>query len=31
MAKTATITTRITPELKSNAEKILQQLGMNTT
>ncbi len=31
MAKTATITTRITPELKHNAEQILSQLGMNTT
>ncbi len=31
MAKTATITTRITPELKRNAEQILSQLGMNTT
>lgn len=31
MAKTATITTRISPDLKSNAEKVLQQLGMTTT
>lgn len=31
MPKTATITTRVTPELKSNAEQILHRLGMNTT
>ena len=31
MAKTATITTRVDPELKTNIEEILTQLGMNTT
>ena len=31
MAKTATITTRVDPELKANIEEILTQLGMNTT
>ncbi len=31
MAKTATITTRVDPELKANIEEILSQLGMNTT
>ena len=31
MAKTATITTRVDPELKANIEEILNQLGMNTT
>jgi len=31
MAKTATITTRVDPELKENIEEILSQLGMNTT
>lgn len=31
MSKTATITTRVEPELKENAEKILKQLGINTT
>ena len=31
MSKTATITTRIEPELKRNAEHILEKLGVNTT
>ena len=31
MSKTATITTRIEPELKRNAEDILEKLGVNTT
>ena len=31
MPKTATITTRVDPELKENIEEILSQLGMNTT
>lgn len=31
MPKTATITTRVDPELKNNAEHVFQQLGMNTT
>lgn len=31
MSKTATITTRVEPELKRNAEDILEKLGVNTT
>ncbi len=31
MSKTSTITTRIEPELKRNAETVLQRLGVNTT
>lgn len=31
MTKTATITTRISPELKNNAEQVLKRLGMTTT
>lgn len=31
MSKTATITTRVEPELKRNAEDILDRLGVNTT
>ncbi|WP_022952247.1 type II toxin-antitoxin system RelB/DinJ family antitoxin [Leucothrix mucor] len=30
MSKTATITTRVEPELKANADLILSQLGMTT-
>ena len=30
MSKTATITTRVDPELKANADQILSQLGMTT-
>lgn len=29
--KTATITTRVSPELKNNAEQVLKQLGITTT
>jgi len=31
MPKTTTITTRINPELKNNAEQVLRQLGITTT
>jgi DNA-damage-inducible protein J len=31
MSKTATITTRVEPELKRNAEHVLEKLGVNTT
>ncbi|MGH6907327.1 MAG: type II toxin-antitoxin system RelB/DinJ family antitoxin [Aestuariivirga sp.] len=31
MGKTATITARIEPELKRNAETVLEKLGVNTT
>jgi len=31
MAKTAMITTRVEPELKSDAEKVLKALGISTT
>ena len=31
MGKTATITTRIEPQLKRNAESVLGNLGVNTT
>jgi DNA-damage-inducible protein J len=31
MGKTATITTRIEPDLKRDAENVLQRLGVNTT
>ena len=31
MGKTSTITTRIEPELKRNAETVLEKLGVNTT
>ena len=31
MGKTATITTRIEPDLKRDAEDVLQRLGVNTT
>lgn len=31
MAKTAMITTRVTPELKADAEKVLSKLGISTT
>lgn len=30
MSKTAVITTRVDPELKSSAEQVLEQLGMTT-
>jgi len=31
MAKTAMITTRVEPELKADAEKVLSKLGISTT
>ncbi len=31
MSKTATITARVEPELKRNAEGVLERLGVNTT
>ena len=31
MTKTATITTRVEPELKKSAETVLEKLGVNTT
>ena len=31
MGKTSTITTRVEPELKRNAETVLEKLGVNTT
>ena len=31
MSKTATITTRVEPELKADAEAVLKELGMTTT
>lgn len=31
MAKTAVITTRVEPELKADAEKVLSKLGISTT
>ena len=31
MTKTATITTRVEPELKKSAEIVLEKLGVNTT
>ncbi len=31
MAKTAVLSARIDPELKSEAEKVFKQLGLNTT
>ena len=31
MAKTAMITTRVDPDLKADAEKVLSKLGISTT